>query len=110
MIRRRRRRPRMIGQRLLLRALDEAMRGDAWERGDRARRGVLLARAVCRAFDGRTYLLPAEAAFAAALVRADRDRRIRALRRTGLGADVLAQRFGLSSRQIHRICGRDTGS
>lgn len=106
----RRRRPRTFGQRLLLRALDEAMRSDAWERGDRGRRGALLARAVCRAFDGRAHLLPAAASLAAALARADRDRRIRALRRTGGDVQVLARRFGISPRQIYRICGRDTQS
>lgn len=40
--------------------------------------------------------------------RAERDRRIADLRRAGVPAGALAERFGLSSRQIRRIAGRRT--
>ena len=89
----------------MLGAIDEAMQDPAWERANPAERRILLARAICAAFDGEHHKTPARAALDAAIARADRDPRIRALHREGLAIHILARRFGLSARQIRRICG-----
>ena len=85
-------------------ALDEAMRGAAWERVGRPERCDILARAIFRVFtpqNGRQP--PSLAALSTILARSERDQRIRSLSRAGLSNAIVAYRFGLSVRQIRRV-------
>lgn len=89
----------------LRRALDEAMRGAAWKRASHPERCDILARAVCWAFAPRSgRRQPSLAVLAATLEQSERDQRIRSHRRSGLSNTTIAERFGLSDRQVRRIC------
>ena len=92
----------MTGTELLLRAFDDAFRDPGWAHGDGESRRAALARSVSRAFAGRGRV-PSPSSVEAALARRVRDRRIRALRRSGTPAGAIALRTGLSARQVSRI-------
>ena len=65
---------------------------------------------VCGAISAHSRrVLPDPMAVAAGYARLDRDERIRELRGRGLAVAALAERFGLSARQVHRIVSREGG-